>query len=182
MWLDLLIGLESTKSDFQSQRFEWNASVLRMRSLLNMGLSYFRGLVLGDGGQTQGYIAGCNGYILSLNHLPPAIAFAFLFPPHSVWNVSTSVWTWVCPWFSLSWFQTKLGYRFEVFPLSFIQSLLVNFEALERAGRVLAYVYHVGGPGLNLEQQMEAVDFKLLGYSLKKNTLLLHMEIRMIGQ
>lgn len=51
MWLDLLIGLESTNSDFQSQSFEWNASVLRMRSLLNMGLAYFRGLVLGDRGQ-----------------------------------------------------------------------------------------------------------------------------------
>lgn len=53
MWLDLLIGLQSTNSDFQSQSFEWNASVLRMRSLLNMGLAYFRGLVLGAGGQTR---------------------------------------------------------------------------------------------------------------------------------
>lgn len=53
MWLDFLIGLESTNSDFQSQSFEWNASVLRMRSLLNMGLAYSRGLVLGEGGQTH---------------------------------------------------------------------------------------------------------------------------------
>lgn len=43
-----------------------------------------------------------------------------------------------------------------------MQSLLDNFKALGRTGMVLIYLYHVGGPRLNLQQQTEAVDFKLL--------------------
>lgn len=52
----------------------------------------------------------------------------------------------------------QAGIQFQNFSLIY----LVNFKAPGRAGMVLLYLYHVGGPGLNLQQQTEAVNFKLL--------------------
>jgi hypothetical protein len=121
MWLDLLIGLESTKSDSQSQIFEWNASVLRMRSLLNMGLDYFRGLVpWGGRADTQGCAAGFDGYRLPVNHLPPAVPPAFLGPSLSVWNLSSSDLIWVLP--ASVFLGCRPRWEVQSSPLGFMQS------------------------------------------------------------
>lgn len=140
MWLDLLIGLESTNSDFQSQRFEWNASVLRMRSLFNMGLAYFRGLVLWEGRAVTGIsccvlVARCRPFTPC--HLPSCALSGseISVVPSEHGYFPDLVFLGSSP-------NSATGSKFS----TQLCSLPVNFKAPGMAGWMLTYVYCVGGP------------------------------------